>query len=59
MLRWLLLPVSAAAAAVCVVTGLTPARAAVVVLTGSIWYAFSRRKVRALDRETLGIPPRG
>jgi hypothetical protein len=58
-LRWSLLAVSAAAALVCVVRGLTPWRAVVVVSTGSVWYALSRRKALSLDRERLGIPPRG
>jgi hypothetical protein len=57
-LRWLLLVVSAAAALYCVFAGVTPGRAAVVVSTGTLWYALSRRKTRSLDRETLGIPPR-
>ncbi|MDE2491137.1 MAG: hypothetical protein KGM24_09830 [Elusimicrobia bacterium] len=57
-LRWALLAVSAAAALLCVVRGLTPGRALVVVSTGTVWYLLSRRKALSLDREKLGIPPR-
>lgn len=58
LLRWALLAWSAASAALCVLAGMTPARAASTVVTGTLWYLLSRRKVLALDRESMGIPPR-
>jgi hypothetical protein len=58
LLRWTLLTWSAASALLCVWSGMTPARAASTVVTGTLWYWLSRRKVLALDRESLGIPPR-
>ena len=57
-LRWLLLPAAAVSGALCVFGRLTPLRAAVAAVCGLGWYAASRAKVRSLDRQVLGIPPR-
>jgi uncharacterized membrane protein YbjE (DUF340 family) len=57
-LRWLLLPAAAVSGALCVFSGVTPARAAVAAVCGLGWYRLSRAKVRSLDRAVLGIPPR-
>lgn len=56
--RWLLLPAAVAGAALCAFRGLTPRRAAFTAASGLGWYWLSRRKIRSLDRETLGIPAR-
>jgi len=56
--RWLLLPAAAVAGALCVFGRPTPARASVAVVCGLGWYGLSRGKVRSLDRDVLGIPPR-
>jgi|GEM_PF-1799211 len=58
LLRALLLGWSAVSALVCVFLGMTPARAASTVLSGTAWFLLSRRKVLSLDRGALGIPER-
>ncbi len=50
-LRWLLLPVAAAALLAALWKGLTPGRAALFLVCGGAWYALSRRKSTSLDRD--------
>jgi hypothetical protein len=57
-LRWLFLLAAAAGAARCAFFDATPARAAFAAVCGLLWFWMSRRQVRALDRTTLGLPPR-
>jgi hypothetical protein len=57
-LRWIFLLASVVAAARCAFFDATPARVVFAAACGLLWFWLSRRKVRALDRETLGLPPR-
>jgi hypothetical protein len=59
LLRLILLVWSAGSALLCVFGGMTPRRAASTVLSGTLWFLLSRRKVLSLDRERLGLPARG
>jgi hypothetical protein len=58
ILRWLLLLAAAAAGARCVFFGTTPPFLVLTAAAGLLWFWLSRRKVRSLDRDTLGVPPR-
>jgi hypothetical protein len=57
-LRWLLLAAAVVGAARCAFDRATPARVAFAAACGLLWFWMSRRKVRSLDRDTLGVPPR-
>ncbi|HEX4048892.1 MAG TPA: hypothetical protein VH309_13695 [Elusimicrobiota bacterium] len=57
-LRWVFLLAAAAGAARCVFSGAAPGRVAFAAACGLAWLRLSRLKVRSLDRETLGVPPR-
>jgi hypothetical protein len=57
-LRWAFLLAAVAAAARCAFSGFTSARAAFALVCCALWLWLSRRKVRSLDRDTLGVPPR-
>lgn len=50
-IRWLLLPVAAAALLAMLWKGATPGRAALLLVCGPAWFALSRFKVHSLDRD--------
>ncbi len=57
-LRWLFLLAALAGGVRCVFFEATAARLVLTGLCGLLWFWLSRRKIRSLDRETLGLPPR-
>ena len=57
-LRWIFLLAAIIGAARCVFFDATPARAALALVSALLWFWLSRLKMRSLDRETLGVPPR-
>lgn len=59
LLRWTLFLAALVAAARCLVSGPTPGRVAFGAACALAWYVLSRRKIYSLDRERLGLPPRG
>lgn len=52
-LRWILLPVAAAAALTMLFRGVTPGRLALASVCALAWYGLSRRKTRSLDRDVF------
>lgn len=58
-LRWVFLLAAVAGAARCVFSAATAPRIGFAAACGLIWFWLSQRKVRSLDRGTLGLPPRG
>ena len=57
-LRGILLLAAVAGAVRCAFFDATPARAGFAAVCALLWFWLSRRQVRALDRATLGLPPR-
>ena len=57
-LRWAFLVAAVAGAARCAFFEATGPRVAFAAACGVAWFWMSRRKVRSIDRETLGLPPR-
>jgi hypothetical protein len=57
-LRWVLLAAAVVGAARCFFSGASAPRLAFASACGLAWFWMSRRKVRSLDRGTLGVPPR-
>jgi hypothetical protein len=57
-LRWPLLLAAVAGGARCAFFRATPGRLGLTAACGLLWFWLSRRKIRSLDRETLGLPPR-
>ena len=57
-LRWLCLLAAVAGGAWCALRGADAARVGVCAACGALWFWLSRRKVRSLDRDSLGLPPR-
>ncbi|PIR14923.1 MAG: hypothetical protein COV48_17200 [Elusimicrobia bacterium CG11_big_fil_rev_8_21_14_0_20_64_6] len=53
ILRWLLLPVAAAALMLMLIKSVTPGRFALFSVCALVWYGLSRRKARSLDRDRL------
>lgn len=51
LLRWLLLPVAAAALLVLLFSSPTPGRLALFAASAAAWYGLSRRKTHSLDRD--------
>lgn len=57
-LRWAFLLAALAGAARCAFSGAAPARVVFAIACALVWLWLSRRKMRSLDRGTLGVPPR-
>jgi hypothetical protein len=57
-LRWVFLLAAVAGGARCVFGGATPGRLGFAVACGALWLWMSLRKIRSIDRESLGLPPR-
>ena len=57
-LRWIFLLAAVAAAARCVFFDAAAPELGFAAVCGLLWFALSRRKMRSLDRGTLGLPPR-
>jgi hypothetical protein len=57
-LRWPLLLIAAAGASRCAFSGTNWRRLTATAVCGLLWFWLSRRKVRSLDRDALGVPPR-
>ena len=58
-LRWIFLLAAVAGSARCAFFDATSARIGFAAVCGLLWFWMSRRKIRSLDREMLGMPPRG
>lgn len=58
VLRWPLLMAAVLGAGRCALFGPTPRATTWTAVCGLLWFWLSRRKVRSLDRESLGVPAR-